>query len=41
MVTRRETCEGLALDVDVNGALVVKLDNGSLKTIIYGDCFHR
>ena len=41
IVTRRETCEGLALDVDVNGALVVKLDNGSLKTIIYGDCFHR
>jgi BirA family transcriptional regulator, biotin operon repressor / biotin---[acetyl-CoA-carboxylase] ligase len=41
IVTRRETCEGLALDVDDNGALVVKLDDGSLKTIIYGDCFHR
>ena len=39
--TRQETCEGLALDVDENGALLVELDDGTLKQIIYGDCFHR
>ena len=41
IVTRQETCEGLALDVDENGALLVELDDGTLKQIIYGDCFHR
>lgn len=41
IVTREETCEGLALDVDENGALIVELDDGTLKQIIYGDCFHR
>jgi BirA family biotin operon repressor/biotin-[acetyl-CoA-carboxylase] ligase len=41
IVTRQETCEGLALDVDENGALIVELDDGTLKQIIYGDCFHR
>ena len=41
IVTRRETCEGLALDVDDNGALIVKRDDGTLKQVIYGDCFHQ
>ena len=41
IVTRKETWEGLALDVDDNGALIVKLDDGTLKTILYGDCFHQ
>ena len=41
IVTRRETCEGLALDVDDNGALIVELDDGTIKQIIYGDCFHQ
>jgi BirA family biotin operon repressor/biotin-[acetyl-CoA-carboxylase] ligase len=41
IVTRQETCEGLALDVDENGALIVELDDGTPKKIIYGDCFHR
>ena len=41
IVTRQETCEGLALDVDENGALLVELGDGTLKKIIYGDCFHR
>jgi BirA family biotin operon repressor/biotin-[acetyl-CoA-carboxylase] ligase len=41
IVTRQETCEGLALDVDDNGALIVKRDDGTIKQIIYGDCFHQ
>ena len=41
IVTRREVSEGLALDVDENGALIVKLADGSLKKILYGDCFHQ
>ena len=41
IVTRRETCEGLAIDVDDNGAMIVELDDGTIKQIIYGDCFHQ
>jgi len=40
IVTSHEVWEGLAVDVDENGALVLKLADGSLKRIIYGDCFH-
>jgi BirA family biotin operon repressor/biotin-[acetyl-CoA-carboxylase] ligase len=39
IVTQREESEGLAVDVDENGALVLELANGELKKIIYGDCF--
>ena len=38
--TQRETAEGTAVDVDANGSLILKLRDGSMKTIIYGDCFH-
>lgn len=41
IVTQREVTEGLAVDVDENGALIVKLADGSFKKIIYGDCFHQ
>jgi len=41
IVTQREVTEGLAVDVDENGALIVKLADGSIKKIIYGDCFHQ
>jgi BirA family transcriptional regulator, biotin operon repressor / biotin---[acetyl-CoA-carboxylase] ligase len=40
IVTGREVSEGLAVDVDENGALIMQLADGSLKKIIYGDCFH-
>ena len=40
IVTKRETSEGLAVDVDENGALVLELDDGTRKKILYGDCFH-
>ena len=39
--TQRETAEGQAVDVDQNGSLILRLADGSMKTIIYGDCFHR
>ena len=40
IVTNQEVSEGIADDVDENGALVLKLKNGSTKKIIHGDCFH-
>jgi len=41
IVTDREISEGLAVDVDKDGALILKLADGSVKKIIYGDCFHE
>jgi BirA family biotin operon repressor/biotin-[acetyl-CoA-carboxylase] ligase len=40
-VTTRDVVTGKAVDVDDNGALVLKCDDGSLKKVIYGDCFHQ
>jgi len=39
IVTQREESEGLAVDVDENGALVLELADGGQKKIIYGYCF--
>jgi BirA family transcriptional regulator, biotin operon repressor / biotin---[acetyl-CoA-carboxylase] ligase len=33
--------EGLAVDMDGGGGLVVQTGDGERKTIIYGDCFHQ
>jgi BirA family biotin operon repressor/biotin-[acetyl-CoA-carboxylase] ligase len=41
IVTTREVAQGLAVDVDDDGALILKLPDGTLKRIIYGDCFHE
>jgi len=41
IVTRREVSEGMAVDVDANGALVLELSDGTQKIIVYGDCFHQ
>jgi BirA family biotin operon repressor/biotin-[acetyl-CoA-carboxylase] ligase len=41
IITNQETSEGIAEDVDDNGALILKLADGSLKKILYGDCFHQ
>ena len=40
IVTTRETTEGLAVDVDENGALILELADGNRKKVICGDCFH-
>lgn len=41
IVTDREIFEGLAVDIDANGALVLELADGSIQKVIYGDCFHQ
>ena len=40
IVANHEVSEGFAIDVDENGALVLRLEDGSTKRVIYGDCFH-
>jgi len=39
IVTQQEASEGLAVDIDADGALVLELAGGERKKIIYGDCF--
>jgi len=41
IVTNNNVSEGVAIDVDENGALILKVKDGSTKKIIYGDCFHE
>jgi BirA family biotin operon repressor/biotin-[acetyl-CoA-carboxylase] ligase len=41
VVTTRDVFTGKAVDVDDNGALVLKCDDGSLQKVLYGDCFHQ
>ena len=38
--TLKDTFEGLAIDVDSTGALIIKGKDQEIKKIIYGDCFH-
>ncbi len=38
--TLGELFEGLALDVDESGALIIQTNENKIKKIIYGDCFH-
>jgi len=40
IVTLRTHFEGEAIDIDPNGALVVKKDNGKIERVIAGDCIH-
>ena len=40
IVTNQEVSEGMAVDIDENGALILALEDGSHKKIMYGDCFH-
>lgn len=37
--TLHGTFHGLAIDIDANGALILKMKDGSLKTVSHGDCF--
>ena len=39
IATHRDTAQGLAVDVDNNGALILELADGGRKKIVYGDCF--
>ena len=40
IVSRQGVTKGKAVDVDPNGALVVRTADGTIKKIYYGDCFH-
>lgn len=40
IVTTQKVFEGLAVDVDEDGALLLELADGSTQKVIYGDCFH-
>jgi len=35
-----ETIEGQAVDIDTTGALIIRSKDGTLKTIVAGDCIH-
>ena len=39
IVTRQEVSEGLAVDVENDGALLLEMAEGTRKKIVYGDCF--
>lgn len=39
--TVKERVDGTAVDVDNHGGLILRLADGTLQTVIYGDCFHR
>jgi BirA family biotin operon repressor/biotin-[acetyl-CoA-carboxylase] ligase len=39
IMTKKETIEGIAMDMDVHGGLVLQLDDGFFKTVMHGDCF--
>jgi BirA family biotin operon repressor/biotin-[acetyl-CoA-carboxylase] ligase len=39
IVTVREETRGVAIDVDENGALILKQADGSTRAVIFGDCF--
>jgi BirA family biotin operon repressor/biotin-[acetyl-CoA-carboxylase] ligase len=41
IVTHKAVSEGLAVDVEQDGALVLELADGTRKKIVYGDCFHQ
>lgn len=40
IISRQGVAEGKAVDVDPNGALIVRTADGTLKKIFYGDCIH-
>lgn len=39
--TIHSTVEGIAEDVDENGALILRCNNGEKRAVVYGDCFHQ
>ena len=41
VVTTRDVFTGKAVDVDDNGALILKCADGSIQKVLYGDCFHQ
>ena len=40
ITTLRDSCEGLAVDIDDEGGLILEMADGARRTVFYGDCFH-
>jgi len=40
IATLAETYQGVAVDIDESGGLILKGDDGSRRTVFHGDCFH-
>jgi len=40
VATVKETVNGLAVDLDEHGGLVLQLADGTRQTVVHGDCFH-
>lgn len=40
IVTTNGIFSGLATDVDENGSLILRQDDGAIKSVSFGDCFH-
>jgi BirA family biotin operon repressor/biotin-[acetyl-CoA-carboxylase] ligase len=38
--TMRKTFEGVAIDIDQHGALIIRRDNGRIEKVVAGDCMH-
>jgi BirA family transcriptional regulator, biotin operon repressor / biotin---[acetyl-CoA-carboxylase] ligase len=41
IVTLHDTFQGVAEDVDETGTLILRQGDGTVKKVVYGDCFHR
>lgn len=41
VVTIYDTYEGIAMDIDNDGALILQTPSGEIKKILHGDCFHQ
>ncbi len=41
IITTNSIFEGIAVDVDQNGALLLQLEDETIKTVTFGDCFHQ
>ncbi len=41
VVTPRAVTKGVAVDIDEHGGLMIRQRDGSIQTVVYGDCFHR
>ncbi len=41
VVTLRGRCQGVARDIANDGGLILEMNDGTLKKVAYGDCFHN
>jgi BirA family biotin operon repressor/biotin-[acetyl-CoA-carboxylase] ligase len=39
--TLDQSIEGLAVDIEENGGLILKMSDGATQTVVFGDCFHQ